>query len=220
MAKICIFPIPGCVTFPGTVFPLHVFEPRYRAMIQHCVETDTLLAICHTEKQLSPGKQADSLEQALSSNQATYRPYDVFSAGRCELLETLEDGRLLLNVHIQQRYRLEQQLQQLPYQIYECKEFNDRPLSTTESSECADLRDKVLHRLVALGHGDPAIGKSVKQLAESEEWQAKTDSQFSLSLFGVVHFDPELMQEILEMDSAPQRLAYTLELLNNLQGVL
>ncbi|MCL1488194.1 MAG: LON peptidase substrate-binding domain-containing protein [Marinobacter sp.] len=56
MAKICIFPIPGCVTFPGTVFPLHVFEPRYRAMIQHCLETDTLLAICHTEKTVKPGQ--------------------------------------------------------------------------------------------------------------------------------------------------------------------
>ncbi len=79
-----------------------------------------------------------------------------------------------------------------------------------------DYVDKILHRLVALGHGDPAIRKSVKQLAESEEWQAKTDGQFSLALFGVVHFEPELMQEILEMDSAPQRLAYTLELLNEL----
>jgi len=128
----------------------------------------------------------------------------------------MEDGRLLLNVHIQQRYRLDQQLQQLPYQIYECTEFNDQPLSDSETRECADLRDKILHRLVALGHGDPAIRKSVTQLAESEEWQAKTDSQFSLALFGVVHFEPELMQEILEMDSAPQRLAYTLELLNDL----
>ncbi|MCL1488195.1 MAG: hypothetical protein MH186_10040 [Marinobacter sp.] len=56
----------------------------------------------------------------------------MFSAGRCELLETMEDGRLLLNVHIQQRYRLDQQLQQLPYQIYECTEFNDQPLSDSE----------------------------------------------------------------------------------------
>jgi Lon protease-like protein len=216
VAKICIFPIPGCVTFPGTVFPLHVFEPRYRAMIQHCLETETLLAICHTEKQLSPGKQAESLEQALSSNQATYRPYDVFSAGRCELLETMEDGRLLLNVHILQRYRLDKQLQQLPYQIYECTEFSDQPLSDSETRDCAELRDKILHRLVALGHGDPTIRKSVKQLAESEEWQKKTDGQFSLALFGVVHFEPELMQKILEMESAPQRLAYTLELLNDL----
>ena len=47
MAEICIFPIPGCVTFPGTVFPLHVFEPRYREMIQRCLDENKLVAICH-----------------------------------------------------------------------------------------------------------------------------------------------------------------------------
>jgi hypothetical protein len=128
----------------------------------------------------------------------------------------MEDGRLLLNVHIQQRYRLDKQLQQLPSQIYECAEFSDQPISDSETRDCAELRDKILHRLVALGHGDPAIRKSVKQLAESEEWKEKTDGQFSLALFGVVHFEPELMQAILEMDSAPQRLTRTLELLNDL----
>lgn len=216
MARICIFPIPGCVTFPGMVFPLHVFEPRYREMIQYCLKTETPLAICHTEKQLSPGKQTDTLEQALSSNQATYRPHDVFSAGRCELLETAEDGRMLLNVHIERRYRLGQQVQLLPYQIYECAEFEDRALSADDAHECIALRDKILHRLGALAHADPALRKSVQQLAESEEWQAKTDGQFSLALFGIVQFDPALMQEILELDSAPQRLAYTLSLLNSI----
>ena len=216
MEKICIFPIPGCVTFPGTVFPLHVFEPRYRAMLQYCLDTGTRVAICHTEKQISAGKQPDTLEQALSSNQATYRPYRIFSAGHCELLESLEDGRLLLNVHIQQRYRMERSVQVLPYQIYECSEFNDSAPSDSNISESAILRDKILHRLVGLSHADPAIQKSIQQLAESAEWQAKTDTEFSLALFGVVQFDPELMQEILEMDSAPQRLKYALELLNEI----
>ncbi|MEM9703157.1 MAG: LON peptidase substrate-binding domain-containing protein, partial [Planctomycetota bacterium] len=27
-----IFPLPGCVFFPHTLLPLHIFEPRYRAM--------------------------------------------------------------------------------------------------------------------------------------------------------------------------------------------
>ena len=32
MTDIALFPIPNCVAFPGTVFPLHVFEPRYRSL--------------------------------------------------------------------------------------------------------------------------------------------------------------------------------------------
>ena len=34
-----MFPL-GTVLFPGGVLPLHVFEPRYRAMVKHCLEAD------------------------------------------------------------------------------------------------------------------------------------------------------------------------------------
>lgn len=214
MAEICIFPIPGCVSFPGTVFPLHVFEPRYRDMIKHCLDTGTPVAICHTRKTLSPGKQSDSLEEALKSNQATYRPYDIFSAGRCELLETLADGRMLLNIHIEQRYRRTHELQLLPWQVYECEHFEDQPLGPNEAANCVLLRDKIIHRLQALTHAEPTARELICQMAESEEWQQKDHSAFSFALFSVIRFDPSLLQSLLEMDSAHDRLKYALELLN------
>ena len=31
--EVALFPIPDLVAFPGTVIPLHVFEPRYRKMV-------------------------------------------------------------------------------------------------------------------------------------------------------------------------------------------
>lgn len=214
MVEICIFPIPGCVTFPGTLFPLHVFEPRYRAMIQHCLDTDTPVAICHTQKELSPGKHTESLKEALNSNQATYRPYDIFSAGHCELLETAEDGRLLLNIHIEQRYRREQEIQLLPYQVYACSPFPDRAPTAEEIKSNALLRDKIIHRLQALTHTEPAIRQAIDQVANAPDWQARSDSDFSMALFGVVRFDPAILQALLEMDSAHARLQHTLELLN------
>ncbi len=214
MAEICIFPIPGCVTFPGTVFPLHVFEPRYREMIHHCLNTGTPVAICHPRKEISPGKPAENLVATLSSNQATYQPYDVFSAGRCELLETTEDGRLMLKIHLEQRYRRDREIQLLPYQVYECTPFPDRAPTSDEQDANALLRDKIIHRLQALSHPDPAARQAIAQLTESPEWQARSDSEFSMALFGVIRFDPEILQALLEMDSAQQRLQYTLELLN------
>lgn len=216
MTEICIFPIPGCVTFPGTVFPLHVFEPRYREMVQYCLDTETPVAICHTQKELSPGKAVSSLEEALSSNQATYRPYDVFSAGPCELIETLDDGRMLLNVHIEQRYRREQELQLLPWQKYACTPFPDRKQTPEEDAEGTVLRDKVIHRLQALSHPDPAARQALEQLSTAPEWVNRSDAAFSFALFGVIRFDPILLQSLLEMDSAHARLHHTLELLNEL----
>ena len=34
-----MFPL-GMVLFPGAGLPLHVFEPRYRAMVRHCLDAD------------------------------------------------------------------------------------------------------------------------------------------------------------------------------------
>jgi Lon protease-like protein len=38
MAEMAMFPL-GMVLFPGAVLPLHVFEPRYRALVAHCLST-------------------------------------------------------------------------------------------------------------------------------------------------------------------------------------
>ena len=34
-----MFPL-GCVLFPSAVLPLHVFEPRYMALVHTCLEGD------------------------------------------------------------------------------------------------------------------------------------------------------------------------------------
>ena len=33
MKRLPLFPLPDVVLLPGTLLPLHVFEPRYRAMV-------------------------------------------------------------------------------------------------------------------------------------------------------------------------------------------
>jgi len=40
-----IFPLPQTVLFPGALLPLHVFEPRYRAMVKDCLATHKAMAI-------------------------------------------------------------------------------------------------------------------------------------------------------------------------------
>lgn len=38
LRDIPIFPLPQVVLFPGTLLPLHIFEPRYRAMTAHALD--------------------------------------------------------------------------------------------------------------------------------------------------------------------------------------
>ena len=43
--QIPVFPLPNLVFFPGTVIPLHIFEPRYRQMVQDVLAGDGILAL-------------------------------------------------------------------------------------------------------------------------------------------------------------------------------
>ena len=52
LAAIPIFPLPQVVLFPEAILPLHVFEPRYRAMVQHCMATHGAMVIA----QVIPGE--------------------------------------------------------------------------------------------------------------------------------------------------------------------
>lgn len=50
-----LFPLPNLVLFPHVLQPLHVFEPRYRALVEEALATDRLLAMA----MLRPGWEQD-----------------------------------------------------------------------------------------------------------------------------------------------------------------
>ena len=45
LAALPLFPLPQTVLFPGALLPLHVFEPRYRAMVRDVLETHRVLSV-------------------------------------------------------------------------------------------------------------------------------------------------------------------------------
>ena len=102
LIQVALFPIPSMVAFPGTVVPLHVFEPRYRQMVNDAVEQGRMIAVCHTKKEIRPAKEGQSMQDALTNNQATYQPCDVFSAGLCQVIDTTSDGRVYINISMRQ----------------------------------------------------------------------------------------------------------------------
>ncbi|PYS09733.1 MAG: ATP-dependent protease, partial [Acidobacteria bacterium] len=36
--EIALFPLPNLVLFPGIVVPLHIFEDRYKLMVNDCID--------------------------------------------------------------------------------------------------------------------------------------------------------------------------------------
>lgn len=76
-----LFPLPNLVLFPNVVQPLHIFEPRYRALIEASLATDQLI----TMALLKPGWEPHYEE----------RPplYDMVCVGRVTAHHKLPDGR-------------------------------------------------------------------------------------------------------------------------------
>lgn len=118
---------------------------------------------------------------------------------------------MYLSVHLDQRYRLREEKQMLPYQIFECDPFPDVEPSEIEHQDNKILRDKILHRLTAVAEGE----QQLEELLDTEEWMNMTAEDFSFQVFGSIRFDDEIQQDILELDSANKRLNLLLKLLNS-----
>jgi Lon protease-like protein len=93
-----LFPLPNLVLFPHGVQPLHIFEPRYRQMLEHALADDCLIAIAL----LKPGWEED-YEQ---------RPaiYPVVCLGHVAAEQRLPDGRFNLLLYGLRRARILEEL--------------------------------------------------------------------------------------------------------------
>jgi hypothetical protein len=93
-ATIPIFPLPNAVLFPNVFLPLHIFEPRYRAMVQDALEGDRIIGMVL----LRPGYDAD----------CAGRPpvFPIGCAGFITHAEPLPDGRFNIVLRGLDRFRV------------------------------------------------------------------------------------------------------------------
>ena len=202
LIEVALFPIPGMVAFPGTIVPLHVFEPRYRQMVTDVVEQDRMIAVCHTKKEIRPAKDGQSMQDALKNNQATYQPFEVFSAGICEIIDTTADGRVYIHISMSKRLQLVHEVQTLPYRIVACSELEDVSQLGSDDELMKHQKSITDSIVKMIGKHNPA------KLSEfnSDEWLELSPIEFSFSVFQLVRFDADTMQSILEVTSNLERL--------------
>ena len=171
-----------------------------------------LLGVCHTEKVLHSSERQQTLEEALSSNQTTYKPRSIFSAGPVQLLQELEDGRMLIQVDNELRLQLGEEKQTLPFSIWSCEELADETRDSQGEIDLQQSQAKVLNRLMAITHEDT----QAQEILKSDEWQGMTAHKFSFAVAGLLGMAPDTAQALLEMTSAQQRLETVLEMINSL----
>jgi Lon protease-like protein len=96
LGNLPLFPLPQAVLFPGAVLPLHVFEPRYKAMIRDCLASHRTLAVVQIT---DPGKRDEHGHPSIAS---------VAGAGVIVDHAELPAGRYNILVRGQARVRLEE----------------------------------------------------------------------------------------------------------------
>lgn len=85
--RISIFPLGGALLFPGLQLPLHIFEPRYRALVSDALARDRMIGMIQPR------------EGEPVSPPPGYRGPELFGTGclgRIAEVEALEDGRFNL----------------------------------------------------------------------------------------------------------------------------
>jgi Lon protease-like protein len=93
-----LFPLPNLVLFPHVMQPLHIFEPRYRAMMEEALATDKLI----TMAVLAKGWEDDY--------EGRPKLESIACLGRVATHERLPDGRFNLLLVGLKRVRIQQEL--------------------------------------------------------------------------------------------------------------
>lgn len=180
-----IFPLP-LVLFPGTAQPLHIFEPRYRALLADCLADDKRFGIAYAEAE--PG--ADPLPA----------PGDVGCTALIRSTRALPDGRAdILTVGERRFVLIEWCGSDRPYRRARVEEFDDEPVDPAEATALAAEVRETFERLAT------ALGVLTDRV--DEDAALPTDPQlFSFQVAAALELEPAAKRALLEIRSTPLRL--------------
>jgi uncharacterized protein len=131
-----MFPL-GTVLFPTVVLPLHVFEPRYRALVEDCTAGGGEFGVVLIERGSEVG----------GGDVRT----DVGTVARILQVERFEDGRSAVAAVGTRRIRVERWLDDDPYPLAEVEDWGDDAPATVAFDEVDGLLRRTLALAAELG---------------------------------------------------------------------
>jgi uncharacterized protein len=192
--EIPLFPL-HTVLCPGIVLPLHVFEERYRILVERCLDDGSGFGVVRIREGREVGPVPAALEQ-------------VGTMARPTRVTRLPDGRFDLLVVGAQRFRIDAvAADREPYLVADGR-LLDEPLGDPEQVPALveQLGRGLVRLLAALSPGDrPEGGGSpdevARRLAEVEDPTA-----LSHLLAGLVPVEPAVRHGLLEATTTEARL--------------
>ena len=185
-----IFPLPNVVLFPQVFLPLHIFEPRYRQMVDDALNGDRIIGMVL----LRSGWEGDY----------EGRPaiYPIGCAGIITHAERLADGRFNIVLRGMEKFRVTGEETERPYRLAHVEPVPE-PSFDSVRTEMRGQRRRLEALLVPQpeGQADPKVPS------------AMPDEDLVNALAQYLEFDPVEKQALLERDGVLDRCRSLIELL-------
>lgn len=186
-ARISIFPLPGALLFPGLRLPLHIFEPRYRALVTDAMARDRRIGMI----QPRPGSG---------------EPPELFAigcVGRIADIEVLGDGRSNLVLEGIARFRVLRELDVATL------------FRQVEAELLADPEDQALAAIERAGLEREAR-RYAEANGYLVDWEAVTrldDESLVNGIAQIAPFDVAAKQALLEAKTLTERAELAIQLM-------
>jgi Lon protease-like protein len=175
-----LFPL-GIVALPGESVPLHVFEDRYRRMIEECLRAE-------------PGSPQSEFGIVWLSEEELKEVGCACSIER--VLERMDDGRLNILARGTRPFRLLERQDELAYPagVVEFLGDEDERGTLDEANEVAGASARELY------------AELLEQATDREPSEQELAAMDAYEMAGTVEFGTDAKQELLELRSEPARL--------------
>jgi len=189
-STIPIFPLPNVVLFPNVFLPLHIFEPRYRAMVKDALASDRIIGMVL----LRPGYE---------SNYAGRPPvYPIGCAGLITHSEPLPDGRFNIVLRGLEKFRMTGEEDGQPYRLAQVEALAE--MVTDDDKTQMHQHRRRLERLLAA---------AMERGTDSKLSPNVPDDDLVNALAQYLALEPIERQALLECDGVLSRCGALIELL-------
>ncbi|MEM1052356.1 MAG: LON peptidase substrate-binding domain-containing protein [Pseudomonadota bacterium] len=184
--RLSIFPLTGAVLFPGLQLPLHIFEPRYRALVGDALVRDRLIAM------IQPLRAVDGSPL-----------YSIGCVGRIGEIEAMDDGRYNLILEGQSRFKVLHELDvATAFRQVEAELIEDDEDETLSFAQRGGFEREA--REFADAQGYSVDWDSVKRL---------DDMSLINGVSQIAPFDPASKQALLEAPTLTERCELLVQLM-------
>jgi uncharacterized protein len=184
--RLSIFPLTGAVLFPGMQLPLHLFEPRYRALVSDALIRDRQIAMIQPQR-------ADEGAPL----------YTVGCVGRIGEVQAMDDGRYNVILEGTTRFRLVRELDvTTAFRQIEAEIYTEDEAETLSHAQRGGFEREA--RRFAESQGYSVDWDSVERL---------DDRSLINGVSQIAPFDPASKQALLEAETLNDRCELLVQLM-------